>query len=92
MGKLEPGHSQTDTLLSLGQERLAWSDLRRRVARTAGLDAQLNVRYEDSNSRMNNLLETYHHLLLGGVVLEPVKLDIPIRHTDEAYSPQVESD
>lgn len=86
MARLELGHAQTDTLLSLGQERFTWLDLRRRVGRTAGLDSNLNGQFDDSNRRMNNLLETYHGLLQETVEFVPTpSFDIPIKHTHDVY-------
>lgn len=86
MYKLESGHAQTQTLDSLTFESNradGWRDLRRRIGRTAGLDSQLNLKFDASNERMNTLLETYFHLLQGAVILEPI--EIPIKHTDKTY-------
>lgn len=40
-------------------EREIWLPLRARVARTAGLDGQLNLEYKLSNDCMNELLDKY---------------------------------
>lgn len=48
------------TLFALEAERSDfWLGLRHRVARTGGRDAQLNGLYEDSNTRMDALLDKY---------------------------------
>lgn len=53
------------TLFGLEAERTDfWLDLRARVERTHGRDAQLNLRYEESNARMNGLLDQYGGLLM----------------------------
>lgn len=41
-----------------------WLGLKTRVERTGGRDAQLNALYEDSNARMDNLLDRYAGLLM----------------------------
>ncbi len=41
-----------------------WLGLKSRVERTGGRDAQLNRMYEDSNERMNALLDQYGGLLM----------------------------
>lgn len=51
-----------------------WLDLRARVARTKGLDAQLNARYAESNDRMNGLLDRYGGLLMLSTELADVKV------------------
>lgn len=48
------------TLFALEAERSDfWLGLRARVQRTGGRDAQLNRLYEDSNTRMDALLDKY---------------------------------
>ena len=48
------------TLFALHAERDDfWLGLRARVRRTGGRDAQLNRLYEDSNARMDALLDKY---------------------------------
>lgn len=51
-----------------------WLDLRARVGRTRGLDAQLNARYAESNDRMNSMLDQYGGLLMLSSELEDVKV------------------
>ena len=49
-----------------------WMGLRTRVERTGGRDAQLNGLYEDSNNRMNDLLDRYAGLLMLSDAMENV--------------------
>lgn len=61
------------TLFGLQSERDDyWMGLRARVARTGGRDAQLNGLYEDSNNRMNALLDQYGGLLMLSQAMENV--------------------
>ena len=55
-----PDEALEATLFSLHAERDDfWLGLRARVQRTGGRDSQLNRLYEDSNDRMNDLLDKY---------------------------------
>lgn len=61
------------TLFALQAERDDfWLGLRARVARTGGRDAQLNRQYEDSNARMDALLDKYSGQLLMQEAFENV--------------------
>lgn len=46
-----------ETLAYLERERELWLGLRHRVGRTGGRDIQLSTAYDQSNDRMNHLLE-----------------------------------
>lgn len=51
-----------------------WLDLRARVDRTHGRDAQLNQRYAESNGRMDDMLDRYAGLLMLSEAMENVKV------------------
>ena len=58
--ELTPEQEIEATLFGLHAERDDfWLGLRARVQRTGGRDAQLNRLYEDSNARMDALLDKY---------------------------------
>lgn len=58
--ELTPEQEIEATLFGLQAERDDfWLGLRARVARTGGRDSQLNGLWEDSNKRMNDLLDKY---------------------------------
>lgn len=54
---LTPEQEREETLAYLERERDLWIPLRARVERTFGRDAQLVRAYEQSNDRMNHMLE-----------------------------------
>lgn len=63
------------TLFGLEAERADfWLGLKARVERTGGRDAQLNKLYEDSNNRMNALLDQYGGLLMLSAAMENVEV------------------
>lgn len=62
-----PDQEREETLAYLERERELWLGLRGRVDRTGGRDAQLSRAYEQSNDRMNHLLED---LFAQNVMLE----------------------
>lgn len=53
-----PEIQKEETLLSLSFEHPVWSGLRKRVERTAGLDAELRTQFNYSAERIDYLLDT----------------------------------
>lgn len=52
-----PEVATAETMLELGFERPFWLGLKQRLARTEGLDSILKGQFNDSNNRMDHLLE-----------------------------------
>jgi len=71
--RLTPDEEIEATLFALEKEREEnWLGLRARVERTGGRDAQLNLLWEQSQVRMNGLLERYFGQLLMQEAFENV--------------------
>jgi len=72
--ELSPAEELEATLFSLEAERRDnWLGLRERVERTGGRDAQLLLLYEDSQKRMDQLLDKYSGQLAMKAAFEAVQ-------------------
>ncbi len=71
--RLSPDEEREATLFALEKEREEnWLGLRDRVERTGGRDAQLNLLWEQSQARMDGLLERYFGQLIMQEAFENV--------------------
>lgn len=94
MGRLEPGHLQTETASEFPRAILRSRQLRERIGRTASGDAELILEYEGVHAHINYLLDRYvfEGLAVDLSADEEPTVEIPVKHAGESYSPQIESD
>ena len=73
--ELTPAEELEATRFALEKEREEnWLGLRARIGRTGGRDAQLNLLYEDSQKRMDDLLDKYFKQLVMREAFETVEV------------------
>lgn len=85
MGRLQPGHEQTNALAAISSERVTWLASKALIKRAGGKfvylgrsreltfqgpTAEVNDSFERSNDRMNTFLENYHDLIKGHTFTE----------------------